>query len=98
RFSRDWSSDVCSSDLTSKGTSTDIQGNYVLEDVPDDAVLVFNLLGFRIQEIPVNGREMIHTVMRTENSRLDEVVVIGYGTQLSKIGRASWREGADGMV
>ena len=69
---------------TSRGTSTDAEGNYVLNDIPDGAVLVFTFLGFRAQEIPVGGKDVINAVMRTENSELDQVVVIGYGTQLSR--------------
>lgn len=62
------------------GTSTDINGNYVLE-VPDNAVLVFNYIGFKTQEVPVGRREVVNIVMHEESSQMEEVVVVGYGTQ-----------------
>src|SRR5690606_19395583 len=41
------------------GTSTDLNGRYIL-DVPPGAILVFTLLGFQEQELPVDGREIIN--------------------------------------
>ncbi|TZF86022.1 TonB-dependent receptor (plasmid) [Pedobacter sp. BS3] len=72
------------------GTSTDINGKYVL-DVPDGAVLVFNYVGFRSLEIPVGKREVLDVVLHAADSRLEEVVVVGYGTQkkISLVGAQS---------
>ncbi|QEC51460.1 TonB-linked SusC/RagA family outer membrane protein [Anseongella ginsenosidimutans] len=69
---------------TTLGTSTDIEGNYQLEGVDPDAVLVFSLLGFGQQEIPVEGKSVINTVMEEDVASLDQVVVIGYGTARKK--------------
>lgn len=64
-----------------KGTATDFDGNYQLSKVPADAVLLFSFVGFKTQEIPVNGREIINVTMENDAESLEEVVVIGYGTQ-----------------
>lgn len=66
---------------TSKGTVTDIDGNYVLTNVPEDASLVFSYVGYQTQTIAVNGRSTIDVVMSSDSELLDEVVVVGYGTQ-----------------
>lgn len=62
------------------GTSTDAEGKYELE-APGDGVLVFSLMGFQTLEVPVNGRETINVVLHEEDQTLNEVVVVGYGTQ-----------------
>jgi iron complex outermembrane receptor protein len=64
---------------TSNGTVTDFDGNYSLNNVPNDGVLVFSFVGFAQQEIPVNGRTTIDATMAEDASALSEVVVIGYG-------------------
>ncbi|WP_394750568.1 SusC/RagA family TonB-linked outer membrane protein [Spongiimicrobium salis] len=66
---------------TTNGTSTDFDGLYTLNEVPSDAVLVFSYIGYVTQEVAVNGRTEINVVMDQDAKALDEVVVIGYGTQ-----------------
>ena len=66
---------------TSNGTTTNFDGEYSLSNVPSNGTLVFSFLGFETQEIQVNGRNEIDLVMREDSEALDEVVVIGYGTQ-----------------
>jgi len=68
---------------TSNGTSTDFDGNYTLNNVPSDAVLVYSYVGYATQEIAVGGRSRIDITMTGDNT-LDEVVLIGYGTQRIK--------------
>ena len=68
---------------TSNGTVTDIDGAYTLK-VPADAVLVFSFFGFQDVEVPVGGRSVIDVTMQPDNMLLEEVVVVGYGTQKSK--------------
>ncbi len=64
------------------GTITDIEGNYKL-DIPSDAeVLIFSFIGYTTQEEAINGRSIIDVSMSTNVSELNEVVVVGYGTQL----------------
>ena len=64
---------------TSVYTMTDIDGNYRMS-VPKDGVLIFNCLGFRSTEIAVNGRTRIDVILDTDTEKLDDVIVVGYGT------------------
>ncbi|SFF91858.1 iron complex outermembrane recepter protein [Salegentibacter agarivorans] len=64
---------------TSNGTVTDFDGNYSLDNVPGDGILVFSFVGFAQQEISVDGRTTINATMAEDASALSEVVVIGYG-------------------
>lgn len=65
---------------TTQGTVTDIEGNFSIE-VPDNAVLVFTYLGYTTREISVAGKSRIDVVMTEDTQKLEEVVVVGYGTQ-----------------
>jgi len=65
---------------TTQGTTTDVSGNYRLT-VPDNAVLVFSFIGYINEEQPVNGRTVINLQLRPDTRQLNEVVVVGYGTQ-----------------
>ncbi len=66
---------------TTNGTITDIDGNFTL-NVPADAVVEISSIGFETVEIPVNGRSFLGVInLATEHTILDQVVVIGYGTQ-----------------
>src|SRR5690625_4610599 len=62
------------------GTVTDANGNYAIT-VPDDAVLVVSYVGYQTQEELVNGKEEIDIVLKSSVSELDQLVVVGYGTQ-----------------
>ena len=64
---------------TTTGTQTDFDGNYTLDGVPGDAVLVFSYIGYATQEVPVNGRSTINVTLEEDAQALDEVVIIGYG-------------------
>src|SRR5690606_17267063 len=61
-------------------TQTDAAGNYTIEAANSDT-LVFRSLGFAMQEIPIAGRTTIDVVLEDEGTELEEVVVVGYGTQ-----------------
>ncbi len=64
----------------SKSTTTDFDGSFKLTDVPKGTVIVFSYIGYRTQEAAVSGTKM--TVKMSDDAKsLDEVVVIGYGTQ-----------------
>ena len=65
---------------TINGTTTDFDGNYVLE-VAQGASLEFRYLGFNPQTIALNGRRNLNVQLEEDTQLLDEVVVIGYGTQ-----------------
>ncbi|TAI48376.1 SusC/RagA family TonB-linked outer membrane protein [Flagellimonas allohymeniacidonis] len=66
---------------TSIGTQTDFDGNYVLNNVPTDGTLVFSYIGYVRQEVAVNNQTSISVSLQVDTQLLDEVVVIGYGTQ-----------------
>lgn len=66
---------------TTLGSLTDGSGHYIINNAPQNAILVFSFVGMTTQEIPQNGRLLIDIVMKEEAIGLDEVVVIGYGTQ-----------------
>ncbi len=68
-------------DGTSVGVSTDFDGLYSIEVENDDAVLLFSYIGFLRQEVPVNGQTTIDVQMKEDVQSLEEVVVVGYGTQ-----------------
>ncbi|MDO5664729.1 MAG: TonB-dependent receptor [Bacteroidia bacterium] len=63
------------------GTTTDIDGNYTLNNVPANGNLVFSYVGLTTQIVPINGRKAIDIVMATDAELLDELVVVGFGTQ-----------------
>ncbi|MEQ9050974.1 MAG: carboxypeptidase-like regulatory domain-containing protein, partial [Marinoscillum sp.] len=65
---------------TSTGTVTDIDGNYRLS-VSADAVLAFSFVGYNLKEIPVNNQSVIDVTLSANLTSLEEVVVVGYGTQ-----------------
>ena len=66
---------------TSAGIVTDIDGNYSLPNVPENAILQFSFIGLKSQEIAVGGKSVVNVTMAADVSDLDEVVVVGYGTQ-----------------
>ena len=65
---------------TSKGTSTDADGNYKIT-LSGNAVLSFSSIGFISQDIPVGNKSQVNVVLATDTKALTEVVVVGYGTQ-----------------
>ena len=65
---------------TTNGTTSDIDGNYSIYANNED-VLVFSFIGFISQEIPVAGQSEINAVLVEDTEQLDEVIVVGYGTQ-----------------
>lgn len=64
---------------TYHGTITDIDGNYTIENVPEDATLVYSFIGMLSREIGVEGQKQINVTLKEDILKLDEVVVIGYG-------------------
>ena len=67
-------------DNPTQGTVTDIDGNFNLSNLPEDAVLNISYVGMQPQSIPVQGRSMIRVTLLEDTEMLDELVVIGYGT------------------
>lgn len=66
---------------TTRGASTDFDGNFKL-DVPADAkTLVVTYLGYVAQEVSIEGKSVFNITMLEDNTALEEIVVIGYGTE-----------------
>lgn len=65
---------------TQNGTSTDLDGNYNIT-VASDGSLEFSLMGMASQTVAVNNRSVINIIMKDDNILLDELVVVGFGTQ-----------------
>ena len=66
---------------TTNGTQTDFDGNYSLNDVPKNAILVFSYIGYTSMEVSVNGKSTVNATLEEEANELDEVVLVGYGSQ-----------------
>ena len=66
---------------TSNGTITDLDGNFMLSNVPSKGNLVVSYIGYATQTLPINGRTSFSVVLAEDTETLDEVVVIGYGVQ-----------------
>ncbi len=73
---------------TTTGTISDMDGDFSLSGVPEDAVLQFSFVGMRTQEVNVSGKNQIDIVLEEEMLGLDEVIVTGVasGTPKTKIG------------
>ncbi len=65
---------------TQQGTITDAAGGFTLT-IPDEAVLVISFVGYLSQEVPVGNRNRLEISLREDEKALEEVVVVGYGTQ-----------------
>jgi len=64
----------------SSGTTTDANGNYQIT-APSNGTLVISSVNFIVQEIQINGRTVINVVLQSSNNILEDVIVVGYGTQ-----------------
>lgn len=70
---------------TSKGVVTDIDGNYAIEVPSPNSVLVFSYVGYNVQKITVGNQSIIHVALAENTNVLNELVVIGYGTQKKSV-------------
>lgn len=66
---------------STQGAVTDIDGNFSLTEVSPNATLSISYIGYKKQDIPLNGKKAIAVVLQEDSEALDEVVVVGYGTQ-----------------
>jgi len=90
---------------TTIGNITDVRGNYSL-NIPENSTLVFSFVGMKTQEVPVGIRKVVNIVLAPEQTDIDEVVVVGYGTQkkslvtgaISKIGNDDLKKTSDMRV
>jgi len=65
---------------TSKGAITDLNGNFTLENATK-GTLIISYIGYITEEVQTNGQGSVNVVLKEDTKRLDEVVVVGYGTQ-----------------
>lgn len=65
---------------TNNGTITDIDGNFSLADVPSNADLIVSYIGFKSQNIALEGKSELNIKMQEDSQLIEEVVVVGYGT------------------
>ncbi|MEO5893200.1 MAG: carboxypeptidase-like regulatory domain-containing protein, partial [Ferruginibacter sp.] len=66
---------------TQQGTITDDNGNFSLKVADENASLIISFTGYKKQEVKLNGRTEINVQMEVEVNSLNDVVVVGYGTQ-----------------
>tara|TARA_R110000868_G_scaffold411639_1_gene706623 strand:- start:8446 stop:11787 length:3342 start_codon:yes stop_codon:yes gene_type:complete len=91
---------------TTNGTQTDFDGNYSIDVNDGSAVLVFSYIGFSTKEVVVNGQSSINVTLDENAAALDEIVVVGYGTQkksdltgaVTSLGQDDMNPGANASV
>lgn len=66
---------------TSSGTVTDIEGRYTIDIPEGNNTLIFSFIGYETKEVAVGGRSVIDVQLTSDIQALDELVVVGYGTQ-----------------
>lgn len=66
---------------TTRGTASDANGNYALAVPGGEGTLVFSFIGYKAQEVQVGNRSTINVSLAPDAEALEEVVVVGYGTQ-----------------
>lgn len=66
---------------TSRGVVTDFEGQFSIEDIDEQAVLVFSYIGYQTQEVALNGRSFLNVVLQEDSQTLNEVVVTALGIQ-----------------
>ena len=69
---------------TTKGVISDSEGKYSIEGATRDAVLSFSFIGYTTQEIAIGSKSVVDVILLEDLKKLDEVVVVGYGTQRKK--------------
>jgi len=65
---------------TTAGTVTDINGNYTI-NVPEGSILIFSFIGFETSRVSIGNETELNIILKEDMSSLEEVVVVGYGTQ-----------------
>lgn len=70
---------------TSTGTVTDIDGNFSIDVPSPNSVLVFSYVGYTTQKVNLNGKSKINVILEEDTKNLDEVIVVGYGTQKKSV-------------
>ncbi|WPU97099.1 TonB-dependent receptor [Mucilaginibacter sabulilitoris] len=66
---------------TNQRTATNLQGNYSLANVNPNAILVFSYVGYKQEEITLNGKTQLNVSLSPDYGKLNEVVVVGFGAK-----------------
>ncbi|HLT94537.1 MAG TPA: TonB-dependent receptor, partial [Membranihabitans sp.] len=69
---------------TEKGSFTDFDGRFTIDDIAEDDILIFSYLGYNTQEVPVGGNSNLDVVLESNSQLLDGVVISAYGTKQSR--------------
>lgn len=69
---------------TTNGVATDFDGKFSMEVASESSVLIFTYIGMKTVEIPVDGQNSLNVQLEEDAQSLEEVVVVGYGTQKRK--------------
>lgn len=69
---------------STNGTQTDFDGNYKIGNVSANATLVISYIGYKTQQVAVGGQSTISVTLVDDAQALDEIIVVGYGTQVRK--------------
>ncbi|HOI79552.1 MAG TPA: SusC/RagA family TonB-linked outer membrane protein, partial [Petrimonas sp.] len=66
---------------TANGTITDVDGDYSLDNVTEDATLIFSFVGMKMKEVEIGNKSIINVILEEESVAVEEVTVVGYGIQ-----------------
>lgn len=66
---------------TTNGTITDVDGNFSLENISDNDIIVISYIGYTSQEIKAGKQTSLKIILKEDTQAIDEVVVVGFGTQ-----------------
>lgn len=66
---------------SSRGTITDIKGEFQITVLPEDKTLIFSFIGYETREVKINGRTVINVKLQPELTALEECEVVAYGVQ-----------------
>ena len=69
---------------TTNGAVSDFDGNFNIKNIPLNGVLVFSYLGYTTKEVTITSGNSLNIKLETDSESLDEVIVVGYGTQRKK--------------
>ena len=69
---------------TTNSASTDLNGKYAIKNAGENAVLVFSYIGLSTQEVSVAGKSLVNVVLQDDQQKLNEVIVVGYGSVKKK--------------
>lgn len=69
---------------TTNSASTDLNGKYAIKNAGQNAVLVFSYIGLSTQEVSVAGKSVVNVVLQDDQQKLNEVIVVGYGSVKKK--------------